>query len=558
MLSDHWISVSSRNAYHKYFLSFFILLFGVNAFSQYASGKTLPDPAMEKVKDFNDPSFRYATTISVHDLREHLQELSSDEYEGRETGAQGNLKAANYLADKFTGLGLQSSEEDGSFFQKVAFTFSSIDKSNLTIGNGKYKNLKDYILFPHKSADLSINNEEIVFLGYAIDDEKYSDYEGHNLDGKVVIAFEGEPTDDEGLSLITESRNLSKWSSDWTTKSEAAKKHGVRTLILIANDLKGLINDNRRALVNRVVELGDRSKDVQLGVNTVFLSARIAEELLGDKRNEIIDRRDALKNGRSVDFYSSIDQKVSIETKIRRETIQSNNVAGLIPGTEHKDEVIVVSAHFDHVGKKGKEVYNGADDNASGTSTVLEIAEAFATSAKLGKQPKRSILFLLVTGEEKGLLGSQYYAGNPYFPLDKTMANVNIDMVGRWGDEYPVGGQDYIYVIGSDRLSQELHDINEDVNKTYSHLQLDYKYNDEKDPNRFYYRSDHYNFAKHGIPSIFFFNGVHQDYHRISDTIEKIDFSLLEKRARHIFHLVWKLANKEKFLEMNDSLNSVP
>ena len=221
---------------------------------------------------------------------------------------------------------------------------------------------------------------------------------------------------------------------------------------------------------------------------------------------------------------------------------------GFIEGVDEqrKEEVIVVSAHYDHIGMRGDEINNGADDNASGTSTVLEIAEAFALAKAQGHGPKRSILFMLVTGEEKGLLGSYFYSENPLFPIENTVANVNIDMVGRVDPSYEAKQDShYIYVIGSDRLSSELHQINEAKNDDFVNLTMDYKYNDENDPNRFYFRSDHYNFARKGIPSIFFFNGTHKDYHRPTDTAEKINFDKMESIGRHIFHLTWELANRE-------------
>ena len=241
-----------------------------------------------------------------------------------------------------------------------------------------------------------------------------------------------------------------------------------------------------------------------------------------------------------------IPVKLSINQEVKKEILEGQNVLGYIEGSDKKDEVLVVSAHYDHVGFKGDEVYNGADDNASGTTIVLEIAEALQTAKLMGHGPRRSVLCLLITGEEKGLLGSDYYASNPVLALENTIADVNIDMQGRWGNEYQDQKTIYNYVIGSDRLSQDLHDINETVNEKYSNLVLDYKYNDENDPNRYYFRSDHYNFAKNGIPSIFFFNGVHADYHRLTDEVEKIDLQLMETRGRQIFHLVWALSNREE------------
>ena len=534
-------------------ISYVIIAFALSTplFGQFESGKSLPiDPSL-LIQDFSDPAFRIASTITVKDLHAHLSILASDAFEGRETGSPGNDKAAIYLAEEFGKLDLKPLDASKTFFQDVAFTFTSFKENKLTLNGKAYRQLRDFIIFPQYSSDVDLSQDDIIFLGYGIHSKEYSDYKDHNVDGKIILAFEGEPVGQNGISLVSNSTEISEWSTNWQLKSKAAKQRGAKALILIANDLKKLINDNRRMLVNRVVQLGDSSESTSTGVNTIFLSSKVVEEILAEKRDEVIGLRKSLMTKADNGLYLELPVSVESRIRVQRDIIQSRNVAGLIPGTDYEDEVIVVSAHFDHIGTKGESIYNGADDNSSGTSTVLEIAEAFATASQIGIGPKRSILFLLVTGEEKGLLGSQYYADQPYFPLDQTMANVNIDMVGRWGNDYEEKDQEYIYVIGSDRLSKQLHDINEHVNSRYSHLLLDYKYNDEQDPNRFYYRSDHYNFARHGIPSIFFFNGVHEDYHRISDTMEKIDFALMEKRARHIFHLIWHLSHKSDFLKMN-------
>lgn len=222
----------------------------------------------------------------------------------------------------------------------------------------------------------------------------------------------------------------------------------------------------------------------------------------------------------------------------------SENVVAFIKGSLRPDEILVISAHLDHVGVRDDgEVFNGADDDGSGTVAVLEIAEAFQEAVKAGYRPQRSVLFLHVTGEEKGLYGSRYYAENPIFPMSNTIADLNIDMIGRQ-DPAHQDNDNYVYLIGSDRLSTELHTISENVNSKYMNLDLDYKYNEKNDPNRFYFRSDHYNFAKNGVPVIFYFNGVHEDYHKVTDTPDKINYPLLEKRAKLIFLTAWELANR--------------
>jgi Zn-dependent M28 family amino/carboxypeptidase len=238
---------------------------------------------------------------------------------------------------------------------------------------------------------------------------------------------------------------------------------------------------------------------------------------------------------------------MSFKAEKKAESIMSENVAAFIKGSEKPDEIIVLSAHLDHVGVNDGEVYNGADDDGSGTIALLEIAEAFKMAENDGNGPKRSLLFLSVTGEEKGLLGSRYYTDmDPIFPLENTVANLNIDMIGRIDPKRTEGDRNYVYLIGSDKLSTDLHNISEEVNSKYANVELDYTYNDENDPNRFYYRSDHYNFAKNNIPVIFYFNGTHDDYHQASDTPDKIEYDLLANRARLVFYTAWEVANRDE------------
>ncbi|HJS00268.1 MAG TPA: M28 family peptidase [Flavobacterium sp.] len=222
----------------------------------------------------------------------------------------------------------------------------------------------------------------------------------------------------------------------------------------------------------------------------------------------------------------------------------SENIWAYIEGSEKPDEVIVLSAHYDHVGTKNGNIFYGADDDASGTVALLEIAQAFQLAKKEGHAPKRSILFLHFTGEEHGLHGSRYYSENPLFPLKNTVANVNIDMIGR-RDEAHADSNNYIYLIGADRLSSELDQICTEANEKYVGLKIDYKYNARNDPNRFYERSDHYHFAKNNIPSVFIFNGTHADYHRKTDTPDKIEYDALTKRTQLAFNIIWELANRE-------------
>jgi len=251
----------------------------------------------------------------------------------------------------------------------------------------------------------------------------------------------------------------------------------------------------------------------------------------------------------ATDFYQKVPSEF-MKRGFAPKLNDSENIWAFIKGSEKPDEVLVISAHYDHVGMKNGEIYNGADDDGSGTVALLEIAQAFKEAQKKGHGPKRSILFLHVTGEEHGLHGSRYYSENPLFPLANTIADINIDMIGRRDTLHP-NTNNYVYVIGSDRLSSELHTINEEVNTKYTKLEFDYKYNDRNDPERIYFRSDHYNFAKKGIPSIFFFNGIHADYHLPSDTPDKIEYDALAKRAQLAFALAWELVNRNDRIKVD-------
>ena len=246
------------------------------------------------------------------------------------------------------------------------------------------------------------------------------------------------------------------------------------------------------------------------------------------------------------DKMSSYYQKIpaaSLNTGRGRDLPDSENILAFIKGTEKHEEIIVVSAHYEKKKKKNGVVFNGADDDGSGTVAVMQIAKAFQNAKKSGHGPKRSILFLHVTGEELGLLGSKYYAENPIFPMANIIADLNIDMIGRCDSENC--WKNYVYVIGSEMLSSDLKKINVEANNKVTQMELNYKYDDPNDPQKLYYRSDHYNFAKNGVPVAFFFDGIHEDYHKPTDDADKIDYEALQKRAQLVFATAWELANRK-------------
>ena len=299
------------------------------------------------------------------------------------------------------------------------------------------------------------------------------------------------------------------------------------------------------------------SSDKFEGRNTGEPGQKLAVEFIRNfyKSNNIIkaDNTEDYFQKFLVDFDS---REVTRPDNINEDNIdwvKTENVAALIEGSTYPNEYIVLTAHLDHVGIENGEIFNGADDDGSGSMALLEIAEAFKLAELDGNTPKRSIVILHVSAEEKGLLGSKYYTDNPLYPLDETITNLNVDMIGRTDPTRNSNNDEYIYLIGTDRLSTMLHETSEKVNYKTVNLELDYRFNALDDPNRFYERSDHWHFAKNNIPVIFYFSGTHEDYHQPTDTAEKIRYDLLTKRTRLIFHTAWEIANMNERIEVDQN-----
>lgn len=530
----------------RFSLSMTLLLVGLSLHAQYISSVTVPDSTYQRT---DDNIWQLAQTITQEDLRHHMYILASDSFGGRELGTEGNLLAADYISNTFKDLGISTINNNQDYYQKVDFTWLSWADIKIHINGDRYKQLWDFISFPDKNQSADIQTNEVVFVGYGLDSDNYSDYAKANVKDKVVLFYDKEPKKKNGKYLTTGTSTPGMWSDSIQLKLAAAAKHGAKHALIIADNIKELVNNNRKQLLGPKVLLGPIDETTFAPINYTYISSTMAKALLGDQIQEVIKARKCIqKKGKYKPVNVKTDLHLTQQHRIR--SVDGVNVAGMIKGSTFPDEYVLVSAHYDHIGKKGKDINNGADDNASGTSTVIELAQAFKIAQDNGLNPKRSVVFLLVTGEEKGLLGSEFYVEKPLVPLEQSIVDINIDMVGRIDKKYEENPE-YIYVIGSDRLSTELHEVNEAVNRKYAHLTLDYTYNSEKDPNRFYYRSDHYNFAKKGIPAIFFFNGTHEDYHRPSDTVEKIAFDKMTDVARHIFTLTYTLADMDQAIKVN-------
>ncbi|TPV32330.1 M28 family peptidase [Paucihalobacter ruber] len=474
----------------------------------------------------------YAQTITAQELSDMLYVYASDEFEGRDTGEPGQKKAVEYLKQKYVDLDIASPLGGDNYFQTVPLEKRGGVNATLKIGDKIFENFENHVAL----SGANLNNykiDELVYAAYGIDSDNYSDYTNIDVFNKIVLIKAGEPKDENGNYVTSGSSEPTKWVNGrqaMSSKLQVAREKGAKGLILLDNEsfpryatwLKG-----QQGRSGRLSLKSEQADMFALMVNEALATALYADVLTSDKAQ-------ILNITATIDISSDVTEVIS------------ENVVAYIKGSEKPDEVIVISAHLDHVGIEDGQVYNGADDDGSGTVAIVEIAQAFQEAAKNGYSPKRTILFLHVTGEEKGLLGSAYYADvDPIFPLDNTVANLNIDMIGRT-DPKREGERNYVYLIGSDKLSTELHEISEAVNNKHTQIELDYTYNDENDPNRFYYRSDHYNFAKNNVPVIFYFNGTHADYHKPSDTPDKIEYDLLENRAKLVFYTAWELANRDE------------
>ena len=506
----------------------FPILFAALALACNSSQKSVGENTALPSKQPEDATV-FASTITREELKDHLYTYASDDFQGRETGTEGQKKAANYLRDAYRELAIPSAPGTDDYFQKVPLELTRLPEGSITLNGKSYANGEAFMTFQPGEGQY----HEIIYLGYGIDADGYSDYKDQEVRGKWLLIKAGEPKNEDGTYVLSGSGESGAWSNQSEAidkRREAARRHGVAGFFYV--------DDLNYMRYQRYFNSMKRNNSGQMGFKTnekepqlVLLQSSVAQQLY--PQLEAQDQATPLK------------ADLRLEVRSQNEEIDTENVAAFIRGSEFPDQYVIISSHLDHIGMTPEgEINNGADDDGSGTVALLEIAEAFEEAAKAGAGPRRSVVFLHVTGEEKGLLGSQYYTDvAPLFPLASTVVNLNIDMIGRT-DPKREGDGNYVYLIGSDKLSTELHELSERVNARYTQLDLDYKYNDENDPNRFYYRSDHYNFAKNNIPIIFYFNGTHEDYHRPGDTPDKIAYDLLEKRARLVFYTAWEVANQ--------------
>jgi hypothetical protein len=458
--------------------------------------------------------------------------------------------AAQYLAAQFHKMGLKPGMQEAgksSWFQTYELEKAEIKNAWVSLnGKSRFEPIEDWLAISQKDLALPFQSE-MAFGGFGIQDKDYQNLSQVSAQGKMLVVLNGEPLTPEGKYLLSGTGTPSQWSEDIGKKRDAAKTIGAKGMIVVCQPNEFAMMAGNRYFKHVLTHSSLKLASPAEAFPVLFVSAEMGEFLLKPTRQTAAAWRNALIKTDEVPpiAYKKFSLEYHSEGKV--ETVVAENVLGVIEGTDKKEEVVVITAHFDHLGVHDGEVFYGADDDGSGTVAVLEIAEAFAKAVEGGYQPRRTLLFMPVSGEEKGLLGSRYYTDHPVFPLEKTVCNLNIDMIGRVDQTHIDKRQnEYVYVIGSDRLSQDLHDANEAMAKRYSQIELDYTFNDESDPNRFYYRSDHYNFAKNNVPVIFYFTGVHPDYHKATDTEDKIQYAKMMKITRMIFATAWDAANRDE------------
>ncbi len=485
-----------------------IVVLGLSTLNSFAQKTAKPDA--------------YAKTITASDLKKRLYIVAGADMQGRETATEGQHKVAAYIESEFKSLGLLPGNKDSYQLYYNVYQ-DSLTGSTLEVNGQSFQVDKDF--------NASLNNipttmrfNEVVFVGAnSIDSIKTA-----NLAGRAVMIIGGLPM---GFG-----RGQNTPSVYQTLISQ-----GVAAIISVATNYPKTTSTVTKG--NQYVNAFRRNISPQL----FTVSENVAKKIIG------ADYDNAKSNTTLIKAYPA---EVLLDVKKATVTAQSSDVIGIIPGTDLKDEYLVVSAHHDHLGMRNGAIYYGADDDGSGTVSIMQIAQAFAKAKAEGKGPRRTVIFLSVSGEEKGLWGSDYYTSHPTFPLDKTTADLNIDMIGRTDSSRKVGdSSNYVYVVGDDKLSTDLRAISEAVNKKNLKMELDYKFNDPNDRQRIYFRSDHYNFAKNGVPIIFYYDGMlGADYHKPTDTPDKINYNLMAKRAQLVFYTAWEMANRNDMLKRDLTL----
>ncbi|MFQ5628751.1 MAG: M28 family peptidase [bacterium] len=514
-------------------------------------------------------------SIDVKDLHDHMAFLASDELQGRETGTHSLDVAARYIATELAKMNLKPVGDHGTFLQHYTLQKQKIAKSSVLAiqKNGEKSEFafgKQFVSMPSRSMESKTIEGEVVFAGYGIyaPDLEYDSYTGIGAKDKIVVIMGSEPKDANGKSIFDSTKSASQYAQ-FPTKMQAAMAAGARAMIYVpppgpeGERMTAQLKQMSGFFARPQFSLANASAPGRGGMNSsmlmMFAMAEVANAILAGSGKTLAELKSEIDAQKKPVPFKLENINAAIRLEIERGETTVSNVMALLEGSDPqlKEEVVVYSAHYDHVGiNDDGEIFNGADDDGSGTTALLEIAQAYAEKSE---RPKRSVLFLWVSGEEKGLLGSRYYSENPIISMEQTIANINMDMVGRVRaaddtsktNEMLALAKD-VYVVGGHQ-SSDLKKINEQM-ALQAGLRIDYTLNDLNHPQRIYYRSDHYNFARKGVPVLFYTTGLHEDYHKATDTAEKINFTKIKDIAKMAFLTGWKVANLEKRIVVDNKL----
>jgi Zn-dependent M28 family amino/carboxypeptidase len=498
---------------------------------------------------------RGVNTINAAQLRNYLTFIASDEMEGRDTPSRGLDTTAKFIAMNLTRWGFKPAGDDGTFFQKIALKRDALDatKSTAEIDGQKFVFADDFL---PNAVEATISGPVVyVGNGWVIKSKKLNPYEGIDVKDKIMVVL-GAPF--PGIPRGLTRADLSGTQGvDWISPAIYAQRHGAKGILVIPDSQTAQSWEQLRARVMQPARATVEKFTTQPNtppVSAVTMSMKMANALFAGEKFDASTLVSKNEKGETVPaFELNPAKKAAVTIAVKAERPMTQNVVAVWEGGDPvlKNEYVAIGAHYDHVGicapGQADQICNGADDDGSGTTAVLGIAEAISHAPR---RPQRSVLFVWHCGEEKGLWGSRYFTDYPTIPLEKVVTQLNIDMIGRSkkdGDtnarNKDLTGPNAIYVIGSTMMSTGLGSLAQKVNQSFLNLTYDTKYDDPADPNRFFFRSDHYNYARKGIPIIFFFDGVHEDYHRPGDEPQKIDYDKMEKVTRTIYMTLWAVAN---------------
>ena len=479
-----------------------------------------------------------ASTVSTERLKKNLYYLASEQLEGRVMGSHGDTLASDYVANSFKENHLVAPYKNGtSYFQTVNAYKKNLVQSELIIGNKKFQNWDGWGFGMRNAETIQLDNIPVVFAGYGIENKLYNDFANIDVKGKAVLLLTGQPKDSTGIYLLSGTKQAAVISS----YQDLLREKGAALILLYTNRFTADSSQQRKSSFQTVYKIPFIQNN---NLPVLMLSEERVNNLLATTNKTIKSLVQDITGTLHPQSFE-INTKISSHIQIDITEEKAPNVIGVINGTDSSAGCIILSAHHDHVGRDGKDIYYGAVDNASGTVAIMEIAALMNKAVENGFRPKRAIIFASYTGEEKGLLGSYHFSTNPLFPIEKTRAVLNIDMMGRVDTFYSGKRADsnYAYILVVDSLNRGLRNSLFKANEKLGILKLDTYYEQPQFMQRRLMGSDQYPFYLKGVPFIRIDCGFSKDYHQPTDTPDKINYELLSNQIKLAFLTTWNIAN---------------